>query len=268
MRLAVLVVFAGLFCLTSAHAQDFSPIDEVTVGPINPTPPAPPDETYDQAAQRLMVEDPYEPPPGKLFDEQSYLQNQSPLNGFNTVIVINKAATGPQAQTLRLYTQGRLVMVTKVSTGREDLEYVTPDQAEARREAGKGALESHWRHTTRGFFPLQRIEGADYESHENNYHMPYAMFFNEQHGLAVHQVPPDLDGGEAAGEAQLGHRASSGCVRVHKDFIQIIHSAVTDAGIAVVPVLDIKTGQPRVQLEATSPTHRRGYSTIVVVEEY
>lgn len=220
-------------------------------------------ESRTDAEKRLMVEDPYEAPTGKLFDEEAYFSGQTALSQYVNVIVVNKAA---KAQTLRLYTNRQLILTTKVSTGKEDIEYVSAVKGFFR-HFGKGAVVSHWRHTTRGFYTVKRVEGADYRSGENKFHMPYAMFFNEQHGLAIHQVPPDLSGGEAAGEAALGHRASSGCIRVHKGEINTIHDAVVAADRGQIPVLDTRNGQPL--LDASGKVkYDVGYRTIVIVEEY
>jgi lipoprotein-anchoring transpeptidase ErfK/SrfK len=181
------------------------------------------------------------------------------------VIVINKAASGSDAQTLRLYTNRQLMLTTKVSTGAENLEYVSTMQGFFRLFS-KGATDSHWRHTTRGFYDVKRVEGEKYKSSENSFHMPYAMFFNDKHGLAVHQVPPDLGGGEAAGEAQLGSRASSGCVRVSKDYIVQIHDAVEQAGQGRMPVIDTATG--KYVLDASGNVQTKvGWRSIVIVQE-
>lgn len=216
-----------------------------------------------KAAQRLMVEDTYEAPAGVLFDEEAYFRGENLLSQYVNVIVVNKAA---KAQTLRLYTNRQLILTTKVSTGREDLEYVSPISGFLRR-FGKGTTESHWRHTTRGFYTIKRIEDANYRSGESKFQMPYALFFNEKRGLAIHQVPPDLKGGEAAGEAALGRRASGGCVRVHKDVVQTIHGAVVSADRGQIPVLDTRTGQPKLDAGG-KVTYDKGYRTIVIVEEY
>ena len=214
-----------------------------------------------------MVEDSYEAPLGvKLFDEAAYLNGTATYNAYSNVIVINKKAKGPGAQTLRLYTNGRFVLETKVSTGVESLEYVTALSGFFR-QFGRGATHSHWRHTTRGVFTVKRVEAGDYKSNESNFHMPFAMFFNDKRGLAVHQVPPDLKGGEKAGENALGNRASSGCVRVHKDTIQQIHGAVVAAGTGETPVLDSRTGEV-VLKENGQKSFQVGYKSIVIVEEY
>lgn len=222
-------------------------------------------ESREEKAKRLMVEDPYEAPAGVLFDEEAYFRGQTALSQYVNVIVINKAEN---AQTLRLYTNRQWILTTDVSTGREDFEYISPIKGIIRRITnGKGTSQSHWRHTTRGFYTMKRVEGPGYRSGENQFQMPYAMFFNEKRGLAVHQVPPDLRGGEAAGEAALGHRSSGGCVRVHKNVVQDIHSAVVSADRGQIPVLDSRTGNPKLDANG-KVVYDKGYRTIVIVEEY
>nr|BFD68798.1 hypothetical protein HAGR004_38200 [Bdellovibrio sp. HAGR004] len=223
-------------------------------------------QSRSELERRLMVEDSYEAPRGRLFNEQAYLRGETYLSQYTNVIVINKSAKGPQAQTLRLYTNRQLQLSTYVSTGREDLEYISKVRGVVNK-IFKGTTSSHWRHTTRGFYAIKRVHGYNYRSGESKFQMPYAMFFNETRGLAIHQVPPDLSGGEAAGEAMLGQRASSGCVRVHKAQIQTIHRAVTAAGKGSVPVLDTRTGQPK-RDEYGKVRYEQGYETIVIVEEY
>lgn len=221
-----------------------------------------------QPLKLQMVDDATEAPAGKLFDEEAYFKGETFLSQYTNVIVINKAARGNGAQTLRLYTNRQLRLTTKVSTGREDLEIVNPIAGAFRKIFNaKGTKESHWRHTTRGFYNVKRVYGYEYRSGESRAQMPYAMFFNDQRGLAVHQVPPDLAGGELAGIKALGSRASSGCVRVHGSYITEIHGAVKAAGKGQIPLLDTRTGQPvldsRGQVKYTN-----NWSTIVVVEEY
>lgn len=216
--------------------------------------------------KRLMTEDSYEAPRGPLFDEEAYFRGETYLNEYVNVIVVNKAASGPGAQTLRLYTNRQLMLTTKVSTGREDVEIVNPVRGFLNMLT-KGSTSSHWRHTTRGFYTVKRVEGADYRSGESKFKMPYAIFFNSQRGLAIHQVPPDLGGGEAAGESALGSRASSGCVRVHKNSITDIHSSVLAAGKGSIPLLDTRTGAPQLD-QYGRVRYEKGYRTLVIVEEY
>lgn len=223
-------------------------------------------ETKAEFERRIMKEDSYEAPRGQLFNEEAYFAGETSYNEFVNVIVINKAASGNGAQTLRLYTNRQLQLTTKVSTGREDVEHIGAIRG-IFNGIFKGTTESHWRHTTRGFYTMKRVEGYNYRSGESKFHMPYAMFFNEKRGLAVHQVPPDLSGGEAAGEARLGRRASSGCVRVHKNRILDIYNAVRSADRGEVPVLDTRTGR-QVLDKSGRPAYAKGYRTLVIVEEY
>ncbi|MNK91501.1 L,D-transpeptidase catalytic domain [compost metagenome] len=223
-------------------------------------------ETKAEFERRIMTEDSYEAPRGQLFNEEAYLNGETPLSQYVNVIVINKAAKGNGAQTLRLYTNRQLRLTTKISSGREDVEHIGTFRG-LFNGIFKGTTESHWRHTTRGFYTVKRVENYNYRSGESKFHMPYAIFFNDKRGLAVHQVPPDLSGGEAAGEAQLGRRASSGCVRVHKSRILDIHSAVKAADRGEIPVLDTRSGRHMLD-KSGRPAYTKGYRTIVIVEEY
>ncbi|QDK39397.1 L,D-transpeptidase [Bdellovibrio sp. NC01] len=225
-------------------------------------------ETQAELEARLMVEKPFEAPAGHIFDEEAYLRGELAINQFTNVVVVNKAARGPMAQTARLYINRQLVLTTKVSTGREDVEYISTFKGIFRKVFNqKGTTESHWRHTLRGFYGVTRVMDENYKSGESKVQMPYAIFFNDVHGLALHQVPPDLIGGEAAGIAALGSRASSGCVRVNQDQIIQIHNAVLAADQGQVPVIDSRTGQQTVD-QYGRPQYKNGWKTIVIVEEY
>lgn len=224
--------------------------------------------TQAEIEAKLMVEEPYEAPAGKLFDEEAYFRGELAVNQYTNVVVVNKAAYGPEAQTARLYINRQLILKTKVSTGREDVEYINPVKSIFRKIfQTKGTTESHWRHTLRGYYGVTRVMDENYKSGESKVQMPYAIFFNDSHGLALHQVPPDLIGGEAAGIAALGNRASSGCVRVNKDQIIQIHDAVVAADQGQVPAIDSRTGQ-LVLDPAGRPVYKTGWKTIVIVEEY
>lgn len=236
------VALTSMMFISSVHAQDF----------------------LGEGGSLLVPDEPYEAPKGRLFNEDAYFRGQTWLSQYVNVIVIN---AGPQAQTLRLYTNRQLRLSTRVSTGLETFEKVGPIRGIIRRIGGKGTTTSHWRHTTRGFYSIKRVENEDYRSGESNYRMPFAMFFNERRGLAIHQVPPDIKGGEAAGEAQLGQRASSGCVRVHKGVVQDIHSAVLAADRGLIPVLDTRTGNPKLD-DSGKVVYDRGYRSLVIIEDY
>ncbi|QDK47131.1 murein L,D-transpeptidase [Bdellovibrio sp. ZAP7] len=220
----------------------------------------------EEAEKRLMVEDAYEAPKGQLFFEDAYLAGETDFNDYTNIIVINKKARGNGAQTLRLYTNRRLVLTTPISSGTEEVEYIGKFKGVIN-GIFKGSRNSHWRHTTRGFYSVKRVYDYNYRSGESKFQMPYAMFFNDARGLAVHQVPPDISGGEANGVAALGQRASSGCVRVKSGQINIIHDAVVRADKGQMPVIDTKTGRQMVD-QYGKPQTKVGYRSLVIVEEY
>ncbi len=217
-------------------------------------------------ADAFKVEPSFEAPAGQLFDEAAYLTGTSVLNQFENVIVVNKAATGTSAQTLRMFTNGVEVQLpfNKVSTGKEDVEIVKGFTKLFRKWGNKkGTTNSHWRHTTKGFYSVKRVEDQNYQSGESQFHMPYAIFFNDINGLALHEVPWEFSAG---GHEMLGNRASSGCVRVHKDTIPGINEAVKASGKGIVPVINTKTGLQEIDASGNLKT-QNGFKSIVIVQE-
>ena len=217
-------------------------------------------------AEAFKVEPAYEAPAGQLFDEAAYLAGTSILNQFENVIVVNKAATGTTAQTLRMFTKGIEIQLphSKISTGKEDVEIVKGFTKLFRKWGNKkGTTTSHWRHTTKGFYSVKRVEGQNYKSGESQFHMPYAIFFNDVNGLALHEVPWEFS---EAGHATLGSRASSGCVRVHKNTIPEINEAVRASGKGIVPVINTKTGLQVIDATGNLKT-QNDFKSIVIVQE-
>lgn len=217
-------------------------------------------------AESYKVEPAFEAPAGQLFDEAAYLSGTSILNQFEHVIVVNKAAKGTSAQTIRMFSSGMEVQLpfNKVSTGAEDVEMISGAKKLAIKIfGGKGTTKSHWRHTTRGFYSVKRVEAQNYRSGESKFHMPYAIFFNDVNGLALHEVPWEFTD---AGHAALGSRASSGCVRLHKNTIPGINEAVRDAGKGIVPVINTKTGLQELDAQG-NPKTQTGWKSIVIVQE-
>lgn len=211
----------------------------------------------------------YEPAAGVLFDEAAYLAGTSVLNQFTNVFVVNKAASRKglaTAQTIRLFTEGKEIQLAynKISSGAEIMEIPTPKQIRKRKKGKwKGTTTAHCRHTTRGFYSVKRVEAADYKSGESQFHMPYAIFFNDKNGLALHEVPTEFSD---AGHSALGSRASSGCVRVHRNTIPSMNQAVRDAGKGLIPAIDIKTGLQEVD-DQGNPKMVNGWKSIVIVQE-
>lgn len=227
--------------------------------------------SFAQTADQLKVEPAYEAPAGQLFDEAAYLAGTSPISQFTHVFVVNKAARGTTAQTIRMFTNGKEIPLSfnKVSTGAEDVEMVRGGKKMLRKIGrlfgGKGSFTSHWKHTTRGFYSVKRVEGENYASGASLFHMPYAVFFNDVEGLALHAVPPEF--ADKGGNDMLGQRASSGCVRVYKDVIPGINQAVRDAGKGLVPVINTRTGLQELDVNGKPMTLENGWKSIVIVQE-
>lgn len=103
---------------------------------------------------------------------------------FRLVIWINRAASGPTAQTMHVYQDGERVMANRISTG----------------APGHG--------TPPGYFTIQWFSRNHRSSLYGNTPMPFAIFFNGH--IAMHERPPNT-------QHQIGKPASHGCVRITRN---------------------------------------------------
>jgi lipoprotein-anchoring transpeptidase ErfK/SrfK len=154
---------------------------------------------------------------GVKFNRAQLNDPTSWVSEFEIVIVINKASKGATKQTLQMYRRGTLILTTKVSTGREQLEkpkfiFWGPKHTYYS-STNDGYYSPHW------LVPLHhsKLWGTD---------MPWAVFFDD--GIAIHQAPPKSEGA-------LGYRASGGCVRVGRDVASYIFNTVQSSGEGLVP---------------------------------
>lgn len=134
------------------------------------------------------------------------------VRNHRLVIAINKAAKGPNAQTLTMYENGVEILKEKISTGREKQE---------NSKSGRVYFST----TPKGFFRTTKIY-RDYMSHTWQAEMPNAVFFVG--GIALH----------ATGKASypdLGTRASGGCVRLKLEESKIIREKIMDTGMGSQP---------------------------------
>lgn len=161
---------------------------------------------------------------------ESDFTNYPWLNEYTNVIVINKANDGADRQTLRLYVNGQLQFVTKVSTGREKYEGgCAPGQDPKEHHC---SLRAYWSTTPVGYFDVDKLD-QNYFSNLWKTWMPYSVFFEP--GIATHQAP-------AGTEGKLGSRASGGCVRMHPNAAPIIFKTVQNTSPGLVPLVTI-TGE-------------------------
>jgi hypothetical protein len=174
------------------------------------------------------------------------------LNEYKNVIVINKANSGSDRQSIKLYENGKLVLVSKTSTGREKYEAgCKPGQDP---KADHCSVRAYWSTTPVGYFDVDQLV-ENYFSNLWKTWMPYAVFFES--GIATHQAP-------AGTEGKLGQRASGGCVRLHPNIAPVIYKKVQDAGQGLIPVV-ARNGELK-KTPAGDTIRRIGYKTLVIVE--
>lgn len=154
---------------------------------------------------------------------ESDLTTQPWMKEFTNVIVINKANSGKDKQTLRIYANGKLKELTRISSGRETFEKgCAPGQQPKKDHCSKRA---YWSQTPTGYFDIDEIV-ENYFSNLWQTWMPYAVFFES--GIATHQAPGGTEG-------NLGSRASGGCVRMHSNMAPVLFAMVKNAGKGLVP---------------------------------
>ncbi len=190
------------------------------------------------------------------------------LKEFRLVIVVNKSAKGPNAQTLRMYEFGSLVLTTKVSTGREDFELRRKTQA-----CTGAPPKSYWSQTPTGYY-TPKFLSIDHKSSSWDSYMPFAVFYDVENGLALHQVYSSY-------EKYLGGRASGGCTRLAKGIAEDVFTRVVQTQGANVPAIN-KDGTPVLDESGnmvygtsqiwTDPRNGRvrkfnSYGTLIIVEE-
>lgn len=142
------------------------------------------------------------------------------------VILVNKAAAGPGAQTLNLYEEGVKTFTTKISTGTETMVTAT---------SGRRYLRT----TPTGYFRPVNVYTM-YFSNTWKSDMPNAVFLVG--GIAIHATPRD-----AAHQGMLGKRASGGCVRTKLEDSLKIREIVMNSG----------NGAGEGQFRTVTESHRR-----------
>lgn len=123
------------------------------------------------------------------------------------VIAINKAAKGPEAQTLTMFENGVEIFKEKISTGREKQE---------KAKSGRVYLSI----TPKGYFRPTKMY-RDYLSYTWNAPMPNAVFFIG--GIAIHATTKSH-------YKELGTRASGGCVRTILETSKMIREKIMETG--------------------------------------
>lgn len=134
------------------------------------------------------------------------------LQNHRVVIVVNKAASGPGAQTMTIYENEAQVFSTKVSTGKEELVTST---------SGKTYVTT----TPNGYYRPYKMY-TDYMSYTWKAPMPNAVFLVG--GIAIHATGK-------SNYAKLGSRASGGCVRTTLEDSKLVRETVMNTGRGSAP---------------------------------
>jgi hypothetical protein len=123
------------------------------------------------------------------------------------VIAVNKSINGVDAQTLTMFENGTETLKVKVSTGREKEELST---------SGRRYFST----TPKGYFRTQKMY-QDYLSYTWQAPMPNAVFIIG--GIALHATTKNHF-------AELGKRASGGCIRLMPEVALMIRKKIMDTG--------------------------------------
>lgn len=185
----------------------------------------------------------------------STFETQPWTKEFRYVIVVNKANSGSEAQTLKVYEYGQLISTQKVSTGRDAFE----------RKGEHHSKRDSWTVTPTGYYTptfLSRLHkstayGGKFSWLTGGTKMPFAIFFNG--GIALHERPGGTQG-------QLGTKASGGCVRLPQGFAEELFIRVQETAGSRNPRFNVngtaKLDEAGKQMYAT----KDGYSTLIVVQ--
>lgn len=187
-------------------------------------------------------------------------------DNFKLFVYVSKAESGPLAQHMYVFEKRQsgalsLLYDWPVSTGREQIE-----------TDFTGATAPT--HTPTGYYELDpKRFFRDHVSAEWREPMPYAMFLNwikdgSRTGLAIHAATGD-------GTAQLGTRASAGCIRLAPEDARTLFNLIRDGYRGPVPrfAVDSRSGtmstSGAVQRDARGGVKfAEGYKVLVVIENY
>jgi hypothetical protein len=190
------------------------------------------------------------------------------LDHFDLFLYVSKATPDKGSWAQRMFvlakTEGHVFELRHnwlVSTGKEE-KVVSP--------AGK-LLGTH---TPEGVFKLDRWRSfEDYTSRQWKSPMPFAIFFDWQiegrvSGLAIH-------GSDAKGEAELGNRASHGCIRLATDNARTLFQTITSRYKGRVPKFKVDPATGTMSTKGMLERDENGqivmtpgYKVLVFIEDY
>lgn len=188
------------------------------------------------------------------FTEATF-QSQPWVNEFRYVIVINKATSGKEAQSIKVYEFGKLIRTEKVSTGRDKFE----------RAGENHSKRDSWTITPTGYYTPTFLSknhrssayGGIFSGIFGGTKMPFAIFFNGD--IALHEAPKGTEG-------MLGKKASGGCVRLPASLAGELFERVKEVSNARIP--DFKVDGTIITDEKGQYAYRSkpGHSALIIVK--
>lgn len=164
--------------------------------------------------------------------EESYFKTQSWINEFRYVVVVNKADSGKDAQTIKVYEYSQLIRKEFVSTGRDQFE----------KKGEHHSKKDSWSVTPTGFYTPDWLDkdhrsssyGGVFSKIIGGTKMPFAIFFNGP--IALHQAPKGTEGA-------LGTKASGGCIRLPESLAGDLFERIKETNGARIPRFSVE-GKP------------------------
>lgn len=177
------------------------------------------------------------------------------IKEFRYVIVINKADSGKEAQSIKVYEYGQLIRESRVSTGRDKFE--PKGENHSKRDS--------WSVTPTGYFTPTFLDkdhrssayGGIFSGIFGGTKMPYSIFFNGD--IALHEAPKGTD-------SMLGKKASGGCIRLSPSIAGELFERVKETSGFKIP--DFKVDGTIVSDENGNYNYRskKGHSALIIVK--
>lgn len=188
------------------------------------------------------------------FNESTFI-TQPWTKEFRYVIVVNKANSGAEKQTIKVFEYGQLIITDKVSTGRDEFES----------KGEHGSKMDAWTVTPTGYYTPTFLDkdhkssayGGKWSWLKGGVKMPYAIFFNG--GIALHERPRGT-------QDMLGTKASGGCVRLADTLASDLFSRVQETTGVKNPRFNVN-GTPMLDSEGNvRHAETPAFSTLIVIQ--
>ena len=163
---------------------------------------------------------------------------------------VAQRSNSKQAQSIRIYKNGQLQRIARISTGRESF------QMRGRKSHCEQPSRSYYTLTEPGYYTFQDLK-KEYHSRSYDADMPNALFYNLGRGLALHEVYL------ADKISALGAPASGGCTRMDPNTASKLFEAVRATEKSTIPVIDV-SGQP--VLDSTGQLTYKNTEEIIYAE--